>query len=632
MTGSEDDTHIAPAGGEAGSPFASGAEFAGHEIEAELGRGGMGIVYRARHLALGRVRALKVIAPALSADPSFRDRFRREARLAAAVEHPNLIPIHDAGEAEGHLYIAMRLVEGASLKDEIAAGPLEPERALSVVRQTAAALDAAHGAGLVHRDVKPANILLEGDHVFLTDFGISREGGADATITTTGQVLGSPDYVSPEQADAGVATPRSDLYSLGAVLYVALTGEAPFPRDSHLAKLNAHGHAERPKPSAVAPWLPAEADDLIARAMAVDPEERFASGAQFAAAAEPILRGAAGPPPSARRVEHRRLRWPAVGLAVAAIAVVAIVIALMGGDEETGSPDPPAAASAEEEPGSLAATIEVGAEPNGVTVGEGGVWVGSRGDEAVWEIDPATDRGQAATNTIPGGATSVATGFGSVWAVNGPGGAVLRFDPDSPAQAVTIATGADPSDVAVDEKWVWVANESEDSVARVDPSTNVADEVVPVGDSPRAIATGAGSVWVANIEGGSVSRIDPEAATTIGRPIEVGQRPNDLTVGEDFVWVVDIFEGTLTRLDPETGRVEGEPARTLAKPRAVSTGFGSVWVSSEQGTVGRVDPETSKVIGGPIRVGEEPGDLTVGGGSVWTANVADDTVSRIDPG
>ncbi|MDX6638379.1 MAG: hypothetical protein QOJ01_1890, partial [Solirubrobacterales bacterium] len=277
-----------------------GRQFAGHVIEAEIGRGGMGVVYRARNVALERERALKVIAPALSADPGFRERFRRESRLAAQVEHPNVVPVHDAGEEEGRLYIAMRLVDGEDLRATVEReGALQPARVAALIAGVAEGLDAAHDRGLVHRDVKPSNILIEsgraGERAFLTDFGISRSVGSDSSLTSAKVFLGSVDYVAPEQVEGEAVDSRADVYALGGVAYFALTGQPPYRRDTDLAKLFAHANAVPPRPSDAAAELPAAVDDVIARAMAKKPGERYAAARDFAS----DLRAAVGGEPIA---------------------------------------------------------------------------------------------------------------------------------------------------------------------------------------------------------------------------------------------------------------------------------------------------------------------------------------------
>ncbi len=212
-----------------------GDVFGGYRIEAVAGRGGMGVVYRAVQLDLGRPVALKLIAADRAADPDFRERFQRESRMAAAIDHPNVVPVHGAGEEDGQLYLAMRYVRGTDLHALIKReGPLAPERAAAIVAQVASALDAAHAAGLVHRDVKPANVLLGGsereEHAYLSDFGLTRLLASETQLTETGQWMGTIDFSAPEQLSAHRIDARADVYSLGCVLHAALVGTPPFPR------------------------------------------------------------------------------------------------------------------------------------------------------------------------------------------------------------------------------------------------------------------------------------------------------------------------------------------------------------------------------------------------------------------
>ena len=238
-----------PAGpDQGGSGPLSGGTFAGLVIEGEAGRGGMGVIYRARDPELDRVRALKILAADRSSDPEFRERFRRESRQAAAIEHPNVIPVYRAGEEGGRLFIVMRFVDGPSLAEVLAErGRLPLDEVVELVRQVGAGLDAAHAVGLVHRDVKPANVMLEGEgpaqRAFLGDFGISKLTEAGAALTSTGQFVGTVDYVAPEQLEGGNVDRRADGYSLACVAFHALTGEPPFRRDTQLATMFAHANA-----------------------------------------------------------------------------------------------------------------------------------------------------------------------------------------------------------------------------------------------------------------------------------------------------------------------------------------------------------------------------------------------------
>jgi hypothetical protein len=278
-----------PAGlADPGSP----AQIASYQMVEEIGRGGMAVVYRARDVRLGRWVALKVLSEDLARDDAFRRRFIRESRAAATVDHPNIIPIFDAGEAGGVLFIAMRYVGGQDVHHLLnRAGPLPPARATGIVAQVAAALDAAHACGLVHRDVKPANMLLGGlaedgseDHVYLSDFGISKTSQATTNLTLTGQVLGTLNYLAPEQIEGRTVDGRADAYSLACAAFEMLAGTPPFRRDQSLAVMWAQLSAPPPALTSLRPDLPAAADQVMFRALAKAPEDRYPGCRAFAAA------------------------------------------------------------------------------------------------------------------------------------------------------------------------------------------------------------------------------------------------------------------------------------------------------------------------------------------------------------
>jgi hypothetical protein len=258
----------------------------------------MGVVYRATQLALERPVALKVIAPEFASDADFRARFKRESLTAAAIEHPNVLPVYDARDEDGVLFLTMRYVEGTDLREALAhEGRLEPHRAAQIVRLVGSALDAAHEVGLVHRDVKPANILLAHrrgeEQVYLTDFGLTKQIRAEGGMTRTGMFVGTLDYVAPEQLRGEPVDARTDIYSLGCVLYQALTGRVPYPRDSDVAKMFAHASEPPPSVRAVAPELPYAFDQVIGKAMAKDPIHRYLSAGDLGLAALAAARGAA---------------------------------------------------------------------------------------------------------------------------------------------------------------------------------------------------------------------------------------------------------------------------------------------------------------------------------------------------
>ena len=290
-----------------GSGSMSGEEFGPYRLLARLGAGGMGEVWRARDTRTDREVAIKRLRPALAGDPSFVAGFRREAALAAKLNHPAIVPIHSYGEIDGQLYIEMPLLAGSDLTTLIARdGPLVPARAVEVIAQVAEALDTAHAAGLVHRDVKPSNVMVQarrrGDFVHLIDFGIARH--ADTTATHTGPgLVGTLTYMAPERFEGGPGDSRSDVYALAGVLFYAVTGQKPFvgapnTEPDLLYYLNSHLHRPPPRPSdhasAVARAELARLDPVVARGMAKRPTERYASAGELAAAAHTALDTSAG--------------------------------------------------------------------------------------------------------------------------------------------------------------------------------------------------------------------------------------------------------------------------------------------------------------------------------------------------
>jgi hypothetical protein len=294
-----------------GSPHSSIA-VAGYRIDGALGEGGMGTVYRATQLSLERVVALKVLTAELSADPAFRERFRREGLLQAALDHPHIVTVYEAGETDSRLFLAMRMVEGPTLKDLIVRRQLDDRRALRLLTQVAEALDAAHAKGLIHRDVKPQNVLVGADdHAYLADFGLTK-GSDDAGMTETGQFVGTIDYISPEQARGELATARSDVYALTAVLCECLTGQVPYARATEERALLAHLTEPPPRLSEVRADLPAAMDEVVAEGMAKDPEDRPASAGELMLKARRALGVAPEGAAPGASAEETRLR-PATG-------------------------------------------------------------------------------------------------------------------------------------------------------------------------------------------------------------------------------------------------------------------------------------------------------------------------------
>ncbi|MET8222620.1 serine/threonine-protein kinase [Streptomyces sp. NPDC005301] len=295
-----------------------GKQIAGYRIEREIGRGGMAVVYRAKDLRLDRTVALKLLAPELARNDTFRRRFTHESRVAAAIDHPHIVPVFEAGETDGVLYIAMRFVSGQDLRHLLdREGPLPAGTAVRIAAQVASALDAAHEHGLVHRDVKPGNILVargtdsdHPEHVYLTDFGLTKKSLSLTGFTTVGQFVGTLDYVAPEQISGRPVDGRCDVYGLACVVYELLAGRPPFQRDDDMALLWAHQYDQPPPLTEKRPDLTSGADAVLARALAKTPDDRYDSCRAFVAALRAAVTGRVEGGHEPTRVDHGALGAP----------------------------------------------------------------------------------------------------------------------------------------------------------------------------------------------------------------------------------------------------------------------------------------------------------------------------------
>jgi Protein kinase domain len=368
--------------GERWIDLSPGDEFAGYKIERTLGRGGMGVLYLAVEPGLERHVALKLIAPEAAADEVFAQRFAEESRIAASIEHPNVVPIYAAGEEGAIPFIAMRYVSGSDLGKRMAReGRLDPAAAAGLIAQVGNGLDAIHAAGLVHRDVKPANVLLGGvggeDHAYITDFGVARNVATESGLTQTGRFVGTLDYVAPEQISGGTVDARADVYALGCLLFKLLTGEVPFPKDGEAARLYAHLNDPPPAPSLHATEVPMALDDVAIRAMSKEPGDRYPSAGDLGRAAVAALSGSRSDLPertvatgaaatrtaetipvpreetaATRRIELERnpdgsggrRRLAALGAGLAMVATIVIGAVILGGGGSGGDPETAASA------------------------------------------------------------------------------------------------------------------------------------------------------------------------------------------------------------------------------------------------------------------------------------------------
>jgi YVTN family beta-propeller protein len=624
-----------------------GSELAGYRIVSLLGSGGMSTVYLAEDERLGRKVALKLLARELAEDDRFRKRFLRESKLAASIDHSSIVPVYEAGEAEGVLYIAMRRVEGTDMRELLRReGPLEPQRALVLLGQVGDALDAAHERGLVHRDVKPSNVLVAREtgreHCYLSDFGLTKSAASLGDLTEAGHLLGTIDYVAPEQIEGATVDGRADVYSLACVLFESLTGQVPFPRESDFAVLWAHVQDPPPSPHQLRPQLPAALDPVIATAMAKERDKRYTTCAELMSAAwaaqtgqeetafagredelAVAAEGAVSRSPRSRR--RTLLLAPLVGVLIAVAAAISILALGQGGESvKAVTVQPNSVAVIDPDSNEVVADVPVGNAPTSIAVGEGAVWVLNSNDSTVSRIDPETFEARSiGTGATP---SDLAVGGGAVWLVTHcPGTTVLRIElPSNTVERVLklppdcVESHLHQGFIAYYDDALWVGNTESSIVYRIDPEQEVVTAPIPRSQTyadnyPGAgIAGGEGAVWVNG--GDYVTRVDPvaDSASAIDVPHALG----GIAAGEGGVWVASTLEGLLWRIDTRL-EVADRSIPVGDGPLGVAVGGGSVWTAdSFDGTVSRIDPAKNEVVR-TIEVGNTPRGVAVGEGFLW---------------
>ena len=541
-----------------------GAVLADYRIEEIVARGGMGVVYKARQLSNSRLVALKVVLPELSGDSTFRERFERESRIATSLEHPHVVPVYATGEADRVLYMAMRFINGVDLRHLINdGGRLAPERAINLVEQVASGLDAAHRLGLVHRDVKPANVMVESlgdhDHCYVMDFGLAKQSGSTG-FTRTGNWVGTLDYVAPEQILGGDVDARTDVYALGALFYHTLTGKPPFPAGHDAAKLHAHLNSEPPKASTLYPEIPGDLDEVVARALAKDPAERFPSAGDLGRAARAALTGDA---PRARE------RSVATGEAAVGAGLAHSAGSVLG-DRSAG-----------------------GVTRFDETVAEGAATPRGTGGRRRWRLAVATGAGLLA---LAAAAVVVVSSSGSkpqaaLLRATARGGAGAR--PTAQQSIVRIPVARQLSNPIFGAGALWLVD-VHNNVFRLDPATNTLSPPIPLGgqyDLNTAFGAGPGGV----LFDPSVVRLDPQSLSVSGGPFMKGDcGPNvDLYGGPAGVWYLNAATSPINpgdagtdcnlieEISPATGQITHQTTATkvggIGGCLAVGND-GSVWV------------------------------------------------------
>ena len=629
-------------------------ELGGYRIERLLGRGGMSAVYLAEHVRLKRKVALKVLSPELARDERFRERFIRESELAASLEDPNVLPIYEAGEQDGVLFIAMRYLDGTDLKTLLEQeAPLKPDRVAAILGQVASALDAAHAKGLVHRDVKPGNILVTrtassppADLAFLVDFGLTKRAASDSGLTGTGVFAGTLSYAAPEQFEGGPLDGRTDVYSLGCVLFECLTGVPPFRKEQDAALM--HAHLSEPPPSAMAlrPDLPPAIDGVVARAMAKPPDQRYQTAGDLAASVRDALTGEGSQPPGPPG-RNPRVRLAVVAALALIVAAIAVVVLTRDEGAPGKSPSPSASTSGVAlgeapppgslvrivpETGAIDLTIEdlTGLEPTRpvdptIAVGEGGVWFYSAstsrpGLDSLTVIDEGTGAivDEIAFGIAIGAGRALAVGSRTVWLIGaGEVDFVSRINPATLERLRTVTVDGAATDVVIGDGVLWVGS-SLGSVTKLDPLTGATLGTIQVDATPDELAFGEGSLWALDQLGGEVIRIDPSNDRVVAR-IPVTGNLEDVAAGDGGVWVLDDLAGTVSQIDPDTDTIR-DPIGVGPAPSAIAVGLGTAWITdAEDGKIYRVDPNLGSQA--PIDLGAPLIAVAVdeATGSLWVA-------------
>jgi class 3 adenylate cyclase/DNA-binding beta-propeller fold protein YncE len=647
--------------------IAAGGEIAGYRIRDLVGEGSSGSVYVADDVSLQRPVALKVLAARLARDAAFRERFVRESHIAASLDHPHIVPIYAAGEAEGVLFLAMRYVDGPDLRKLLdTSGRLAPERALTIVTHIGLALDAAHAKGLVHRDVKPGNVLLaqvgETEHAYLSDFGLAKHSATPASLTGERALVGTIDYVAPEQIEGGPVDGRADLYALGCVLVECFTGSPPFRRQNQLAVLHAHLAAPPPRVSEGHPELPERLDAVIAGALAKDPDARYRSCGEFVAAARAALAGHEPSLPAGARAAEAAVRT----------FLFADVRGYTAFTRERGDEAAGRLASA------FAELVRVVARDHA------GVLQELRGDEALVVFDSSREALRCAVDlqrrfggagfelgvgigldsgeAVPvhggfrGGALNLAArlcdraGPGQVLASQAVLHLAAKVDGlayvhprllklkgyDEPVRALEVV----PAE-AVPANFAGALRRSAGRLRRTFVRTALAQPkrtlalagtLVVVGAIAAALlllGRGSSTAELRGIPANSVGRIDAATNRLVG-VTRVGSGPTLIAAGEGAIWVANLDDRTLSRIDPATGR-ETRRISTEGAPTGLAAGEGGVWVAEEfDGELTRVDPRLNEITA-TIPLGNGVHDVAVGAGAVWAVNELEGTVVRVDP-
>jgi tRNA A-37 threonylcarbamoyl transferase component Bud32 len=613
------------------SEIRTGTLLAGFRVESLLGEGAMGAVYLAAETISGRRVALKLLAPELARDERFRRRFLRETELATSLDHPHIVTTLASGEEGGTLYLAMAYVEGSDLRELLRReGRLEPKRALDLIEQVADALDAAHAAELVHRDVKPGNILVaagrDGEHAYVCDFGLARHVSSVSSLTGERGFVGTIDYVPPEQIEGGTIDGRADVYSLGCVLYECLAGARPFERESELSVVFSHLNEPPPRLSDLRPELPDAFDGVFATALAKSPDARYSTCGELAQAASAALRGRTF---TRRKLRRRRLLLASAAVLAAAGAAIGGVLASRSTNARVQARSPTISLR----PDALnlidARTHRVVGRVSsphagfangvlGMAFSKRSAWVATANQSLV-RVDLAT-RKVTDVRKLPWLAGAVTSGDNSVWVLQDFGPEIFRIDARTGKIAGRFEIRGDPGGVntgaaAYGDGSLWLAHGA--NVVRADPRTGRV--LHRFAAASRWLVFADGAIWAGEPGSGRVWKIDP-VANKVVHQVKLHGWLSDLAVGGGSVWAPIVPDGIVFKLSEEDLGIQGGPGAG-DDPERVSFGKGHLWVANTASkTVSLVD----EVSGSRKQLSSQARPTTAAyhAGLVWTAAAA----------
>jgi len=628
-----------------------------YRIIQKIGEGGMGAVYTAEQPSIPRTVVIKVLSAAFSEFADARDRFRRELDMITRLEHPHILPVYDFGDVDGNPYLVMRFMTGGTLQDRLARPTFGRSEAIRVMEQIARALDFAHDQGIVHRDLKPGNVLLdESGNAYLADFGLAKSVGGTRDLTATGSVLGSPAYMSPEQARGDKLDRRSDVYSFAVMIYLSLSGHLPFDADDAWGFITKH-ISEAPVPiRQYAPDLSMAVEDVLETGLAKDREARperatdlisdvrqamSAPAGERRAATQVTVRAAGpatasapsrtvfGPPAPAPAARPARSSWSLLailGLGALGLLVVAGVVAgvlFLGRDALFGP---------------MVFSYPVDDSPRALLAAAQSIWVANFYGNSVTRLSTsacvASPEGCGeSVGTYPVDDLPVALAYDGerVWAASSLKLSLSMLDPDTGQVVARYMLPHVPSALIWADSFLWTANDIAGTVTKVSPDGQVESDTT-VGEGPSALAFDGSSLWIANKKGKSLVRIDP-VTSQVAETIDLEGEPLALIFDGRSLWVALSALGQVIQVDPKTG-VVGEVVDTGGDPSALVYDGESLWAAAPKAErVFRIRLSDASVIqtisveGAPIAIQS----VSCGDGcwDIWTADESADAVSRI---